>query len=78
MNGVFKFRFEPGDYALEFVLPSGFEFTIRDTGLDDTLDSDADPTTGRTQVTSVAEAEDDLSWDAGCFGYRAGRPSLAR
>jgi hypothetical protein len=38
-----------GDYYLKFTVKSGYKFTIKDTGSDDTLDSDADDTTnGKT------------------------------
>ncbi len=55
---------EPGDYYVEFVLPTGYVFTTKDNG-DDTLDSDADPTTGKTAVTTLDAGETDLTWDAG-------------
>ena len=56
---------EPGDYSLQFVLPSGYFFTPKDEGLLDTIDSDADTTTGSTVCTTLLAGENDLTWDAG-------------
>ena len=39
----------PGDYAVEFDLPTDYQFTAQDNGPDDVFDSDADITTGRTR-----------------------------
>lgn len=55
----------PGDYYVEFVLPSGHVFTLKDQGVDDTKDSDADVVTGKTACTNLSNGEEDLSWDAG-------------
>jgi len=49
-------------YILEFVLPEGVAFTTPNAG-DDTLDSDADPATGRTGPFELTG--DDLTRDAG-------------
>ncbi len=55
-----------GDYYVEFVLPNDdYSFTLQDQGSDDAVDSDADPTTGRTVVTTLLAGETDLTWDAG-------------
>ena len=53
------------DYFVEFVIPSTYTFTAQDQGGDDTLDSDADTTTGRTAVTTLTSGEYDPTWDAG-------------
>ncbi len=55
----------PGDYRVEFILPTGYGFTTQDQGGNDTLDSDADPTTGKTDSTTLTAGESDLTWDAG-------------
>lgn len=48
------------------VLPlSGWTATVRDQGADDTLDSDIDPSTLRTDDTVLTSYEIDRSWDAG-------------
>ncbi len=55
----------PGDYAIQVVAPSGYGITARDQGGNDALDSDIDPTTGKTIVTTLTSGENDMSWDAG-------------
>ncbi len=57
----------PGDYYLVFQAPTGYVITAQNQGGDDTRDSDADPTTGQTAVTTLAEGENDTSWDAGFY-----------
>ena len=52
-------------YYLEFVLPVGFEFSLLNRGPDDTVDSDADPATGRTAMFTLVSGQDDTSRDAG-------------
>ncbi len=66
-NGYYLFgNLEPGNYAVHFVLPDGYVFTMQDIGPDD-LDSDADPQTGATICTELVAGETDLTWDAGIF-----------
>ena len=60
----FGFGDVPGDYVVEFELPSGYEFTSRNMGVDDRLDSDADVATGRVQL-SLAIEEKKVTIDAG-------------
>ena len=55
----------PGDYRIEVVLPAGDSFSPPNQGGDATLDSDVDPATGRSAVTTLTAGEQDLSWDAG-------------
>ncbi|MEO0535467.1 MAG: SdrD B-like domain-containing protein [Cyanobacteria bacterium P01_A01_bin.123] len=54
-----------GDYSIEFVLPSGYEFSPQNSGSDDTLDSDVNTATGRIEITGVTNTTTDLSLDAG-------------
>ena len=62
-NGYYGFNVQSGeDYTIEFVKPDGMEFTQPNIG-DDSHDSDADPSTGKTKLINVTS--DDLSWDAG-------------
>jgi uncharacterized surface anchored protein len=56
---------EPGDYLISFLLPAGYGFSPRDSVLTDTIDSDVDPTSGRTISTTLTLNEDDPTWDAG-------------
>jgi len=67
-NGFYAFHRAPGSYLLEFVAPTGFQFTARDLGGDDAIDSDADTATGRTAVIALSPAVDDLTNDAGLIG----------
>ena len=55
----------PGDYYVDFTLPSGYMFSPQDQGGDDTVDSDADVATGETITTTLTSGEDDPTWDAG-------------
>jgi len=55
----------PGDYRIEVSLLAGHAFAPADQGSDDAADSDADPATGRTIVTTLTAGEQDLTWDAG-------------
>ena len=63
-DGMYSFTVIPGSYMLEFVAPSG-NFTLQDVGTDDSIDSDADPITGRTIAFSLAPGANDTAWDAG-------------
>ncbi|MCB8925924.1 MAG: carboxypeptidase regulatory-like domain-containing protein [Ardenticatenaceae bacterium] len=65
-NGRYQFiNLTPGTYHVEFVLPEGLIFTLQDQGVNDAVDSDADPTTGLTIPTVLTPGENDVSWDAG-------------
>jgi uncharacterized repeat protein (TIGR01451 family) len=64
-GGYYFVNLAPGSYAVEFVLPGVYSFSAQDQGSDDALDSDADPATGRTIVTTLTAGEDDPTWDAG-------------
>jgi hypothetical protein len=57
----------PGEYSVEFVLPSGYSFSPQDRGSDDTRDSDARPDNGRTECFSVGPGTDDRTRDAGAY-----------
>jgi len=52
-------------YRLRFVLPVGTNFSPRDQGSDDALDSDADPVSGETATFALTEFADATAWDAG-------------
>jgi uncharacterized repeat protein (TIGR01451 family) len=54
-----------GSYFLEFEVPAGYSRSAQDAGADDTADSDADPATGRTALTTLDPGEHDDTWDAG-------------
>ncbi|MBX3053118.1 MAG: carboxypeptidase regulatory-like domain-containing protein [Caldilineaceae bacterium] len=54
-----------GEYYLQFTAPSHLAFTTADRGGDDSRDSDANPTTGRTGIITLGHSEETLLWDAG-------------
>jgi hypothetical protein len=65
-NGLYHFTdLQPGDYAVCFTLPPGNQLTRANQGTDDTLDSDADPTSGCTPKITLVSNQTDLTWDAG-------------
>jgi subtilase family serine protease/protocatechuate 3,4-dioxygenase beta subunit len=66
-NGFYSFTNIPtGDYAVEFVAPTGYQFSNPNQGTDDTIDSDASLTNGRTDIFT-ANAGDNLIWDGGLY-----------
>lgn len=67
-NGRYLFEnMLPGSYYLEFLLPSGYQFSPPDAGPDDSNDSDADQVTGRTPLFELAPGDIDLTWYAGIY-----------
>jgi uncharacterized repeat protein (TIGR01451 family) len=64
-GGLYSFTVAPGTYIVEFVAPGGFSFSPQDQGGDDTVDSDANPATGRTAPVTVAAGATDDTIDAG-------------
>ncbi|MDB9527237.1 SdrD B-like domain-containing protein [Oscillatoria sp. CS-180] len=62
----------PGDYQVMFTAPAGLEFTTTDAGNDDTVDSDVDPITGKTQTVTLTSGEFDGTLDAGLVQQLAG------
>ena len=55
----------PDDYYLIVTLPAGYQFVPQDQGMDDTIDSDANSTTGRIDVSSLTGGENRDYMDAG-------------
>ncbi len=71
-NGNYSFTdLAPGDYFIEFVTPTGYDKASPSTAsaASDPSDSDADETTGLTDVTTLSANENDMTWDAGFFKY---------
>ncbi len=65
-NGEYLFTHVlPDTYQVEFVAPTGYSFTTPTQGSDDTKDSNADTTTGRTANITLAEGDNLRQWDAG-------------
>ncbi|NEQ72660.1 MAG: hypothetical protein F6K23_06005, partial [Okeania sp. SIO2C9] len=66
-SGFYSFTdITPGDYFLEFIAPEGYAFSPQNEGTDD-IDSDVDPTTGRTTSITLLEEQTDLTLDAGLY-----------
>jgi protocatechuate 3,4-dioxygenase beta subunit len=68
-KGTYIFRdLASGSYCVEFSeLPSAYKISPKDEGRNDTLDSDVDPITFKTEKTILDEGENDLSWDMGIY-----------
>lgn len=69
-NGNYLFsNLSAGKYYVQFIKPSGYFFTIKDANSNgsNALDSDADLTTGKTDLTELTDGENDLTWDSGLY-----------
>ena len=68
-DGFYHFtELMPGAYRLHFTAPDRYGFTtahVENGPLGDAGDSDADPTSGLTPLTTLAVSEIDNTWDAG-------------
>ncbi len=64
-GGLASLNAEAGNYIIEYISPSGSIFSPQDVGSDDTIDSDADPATGRTAVITIASGQTIDHADAG-------------
>ncbi|MEI6180936.1 MAG: SdrD B-like domain-containing protein, partial [Chloroflexales bacterium] len=62
-------RLPIGPYFIHVALPLGYHHTLMGTG--SASDSDADPVTGNSSVTTLDPSENDPTWDAGLI-YSAG------
>jgi hypothetical protein len=77
-NGNYLFCVDPGTYCAEFSsIPQGWTFTSQDQGADDSLDSDANPATGRIRNIVIAEWAGDLDQDVGLQAAEEFVPELA-
>ena len=66
-TGLYRFSdVVPGEYLLEFAAPEGTTFTVP-SAADETKDSDADPSTGRTDSFALGLDEKIDNLDAGVF-----------
>jgi hypothetical protein len=66
-SGAYSFELPAaGRYRLLFMTPSGYALTLPDQGVDDAIDSDADPITGETPLAGPLFLLADASrWSAG-------------
>ncbi|MDD4051901.1 MAG: SdrD B-like domain-containing protein, partial [candidate division Zixibacteria bacterium] len=70
-KGLYFFpMLQPGTYYIKYTLPQGYVFAPKDAG-PDSLDSDVDPTTGKTDCLTLAISTSDLTWDAGLYQGQA-------
>lgn len=78
IHGFYSFGIFPtGEYYIEFTLPSGYRFSPENQGTDDTKDSDVNPQTGRTNVSTFDPDETRLNCDAGMYRVNEqGNPAL--
>jgi fimbrial isopeptide formation D2 family protein/uncharacterized repeat protein (TIGR01451 family) len=66
-NGNYKFDFlNQGNYKVNFDLPNDYLASLKDSGGDDSVDSDID-NNGLTDVISLAKGEDNSTIDAGLY-----------
>jgi glycosidase len=74
-SGGYKFAsLVPGSYRVEFVLLAGAAFSPAGQGSDATLDSDANPVNGRTNLVALAFGQTIDSLDAGLNLTSSGTP----
>lgn len=67
-NGNYAFlNLPPGDYYVQITPPIGYSVSPQDEGTDDQADSDIDPTTRQTAITTIDLNESDPTWDAGLY-----------
>ncbi len=66
-TGYYLFLVPPGSYKVTFDPPANLMPTIQNAGSDDALDSDMDPVTFMTHITTLAPYEEDLTLDAGFY-----------
>jgi len=66
-DGTYMFNgLTPGmEYQVQFGKPSGYNFTVAGAGTDDIGDSDANVSTGKSQVVKLASGEVNTTIDAG-------------
>jgi len=72
-DGIYKFvNLADATYSVQFSnLPAGFNFSPKDLGGNDNLDSDADPVTGKTGNYVISGGNTNLTVDAGIYSTRA-------
>jgi uncharacterized repeat protein (TIGR01451 family) len=58
---------KPGSYGIEVERPTGYQFTARDRGIDDSFDSDVDVNTGQSSIRTLLSGQSNSDLDAGLF-----------
>ncbi|NJL59039.1 MAG: hypothetical protein HC887_04690 [Desulfobacteraceae bacterium] len=65
-DGYYQFAdLAPGQYYVQFDKPAGYTPSPAHQGSDESKDSDADPTTGKTPIITLTSTGDHTIWDAG-------------
>ncbi|RME56939.1 MAG: hypothetical protein D6790_14040, partial [Caldilineae bacterium] len=68
LDGLYSFdNLDPGNYVVEFILPSGKAFTLLNQGGDDTVDSDANPADGKSPTITLTAGQHNTTVDAGLY-----------
>ncbi|HPO57015.1 MAG TPA: SdrD B-like domain-containing protein [Ignavibacteriaceae bacterium] len=68
VNGQYEFEsVVPGSYYVKFTLPSDYYFTLHNQGSNEAIDSDADPSNGKTECLTITQGEQKIDVDAGMF-----------
>lgn len=67
-DGSYSFQVNPGTYSLQFVPPSStYLFSLQNQGSNDAIDSDANPTTGKTASFTLTSNQTNNTIDAGFY-----------
>lgn len=67
-NGYYAIMIPPGDYYIRIDLPGGYVLTMVDASCGGKgLDSDIDPSTGRSHCTTITEGEIEKRMDVGIY-----------
>ncbi|MBN2356802.1 T9SS type A sorting domain-containing protein [candidate division KSB1 bacterium] len=68
----------PGECYLQFEPAAGLAFSPANQGYDETIDSDIDPATGRTDVVVIENGYNNIDWGAGYTQQQAIPPDTSR
>ncbi|MBS0450574.1 MAG: hypothetical protein JSS14_04625 [Proteobacteria bacterium] len=67
-NGNYLFtQLTPGDYIVKFVAPDGTYISPPYVGIDNSINSDAEETSGRTAVYTLTSGQEELAVDMGLY-----------
>lgn len=65
-TGHYQFdEIPPGDYYVDILAPAIYTISPKDQGQDEAVDSDTDPLSGETSLSTLVAGENILKWDAG-------------
>jgi len=68
INGAYAFtNLMPGGYFVGFIQPTNFNYSPAHTGIDDAIDSDADPVSGQTPAIILVSGQNNNTLDAGFY-----------